>query len=47
MRQKHDEWWKRKLIGRITWNQVILAVILIWVVLIYANTNWNWVFGLR
>lgn len=41
------QWWKKKVIGRITLNQVILLVLVAIICYHYYEINWDWVFGLR
>ena len=46
LKDYRQNWWDKKVILGITWNHVILAMI-ITMIIAYAPTDWNWVFGLR
>lgn len=47
LKDYRESWWTKEVIYGITWNHVILGVIVFILIISYDSLDWNWVFGLR
>ena len=47
MKGRRKNWWHEKAVAEVTWNHLILAMIVLALVISYASLDGNWVYGLR
>ena len=47
LKDYHQNWWDRKVVLGITWNHLILAMVVLALIIGYSTLDGNWVSGLR
>ena len=47
LKSRQKNWWHEKMVTEVTWNHLILAMIVLALIIGYSTLDGNWVYGLR
>ena len=47
LKSRRKDWWREKALSEVTWNHLILAMVILAIVIACASLDGNRVFGLR
>lgn len=47
LKNYRENWWNKEVIWGVTWNHIILGVIVFILIISYDSLDWDRVFGLR